>query len=116
MFCPASSSSYDTQSLGGHSNLSVPNGNMSASSSTSDIRSAKVGPEADDPPLWKRSPARRHMSLGHFNEFGQYVSELGLDNMPNLDKKKGMPSTVGQAYTCACIVRSSKSAFCVIRQ
>lgn len=68
----------------------MPNGSMSASSSTSDIRSAKLGSEADDQPLWRRPQARRHMSLGHFNEFGQYVSDVGLENIPNLDKKKGM--------------------------
>lgn len=29
------------------------------------------------------------MSLGHLSEFGQYVSELDIEQVPDLDKKKG---------------------------
>ena len=29
------------------------------------------------------------MSLGHLNEFGQYISELDIEHVPDLDKKKG---------------------------
>ena len=29
------------------------------------------------------------MSLGHLSEFGQYVSELELEKVPDLDKNKG---------------------------
>lgn len=33
---------------------------------------------------------RNAMSLGHLSEFGQYISELDIEQVPDLDKKKGM--------------------------
>lgn len=47
------------------------------------------------PQLWEYSLYdlglifRQNMSLGQLNEFGQYVSELELEKVPDLDKNRG---------------------------
>ncbi|KAF6033379.1 AKAP10 [Bugula neritina] len=73
-------SSYDAQSLGESS--------MAEGDVTGEYNSRLNGID-DDTPLWKRVHHRKTMSLGQLSEFGQYVSELELEKVPDIDKHKG---------------------------
>ncbi|XP_067937300.1 A-kinase anchor protein 10, mitochondrial-like isoform X2 [Watersipora subatra] len=76
----SNTSSYDTQSLGGRS---LPDNDVA------EARQSRLPGIDDDACLRRRVHHRKSMSLGHLSEYGQYVSELDLEQVPDLYKNKG---------------------------